>query len=194
MTLAISSPVAPPPAQFTPDELLAMPDAVNYELVDGRLVERHMGLESSEVAVRVLLLLGPHVVGKGVGRLFGADAGYRCFPDDPAKVRTPDLSFIRTGRLPGERAPAGHCPIAPDLAVEVVSPNDLMYEVDDKVLEYLGAGVALVWVVNPRTRTVRVHRPRESPLGPISLLGGTDAIGGEDVIPGFSCPVAEFFG
>ena len=81
-----------------------------------------------------------------------------CFPDAPAKVRKPDASFIRRGRLPGEALPDGFCPIPPDVAAEVVSPNDLAYEVDEKVGEWLRAGVRLVWVINPRARIVAVHR------------------------------------
>jgi Uma2 family endonuclease len=178
---------------FTPEDLLRMDDGVNYELVDGKLVERHMGMESSEIAARILLLIGMFLRDRRLGRLFGADASYQCFPDSPSKVRKPDVSFIRTDRLPGGRTPTGHCPVPPDLAVEVISPGDLSYEVEEKVTEYLVAGIPLVWVVHPPTRTVRVHRPRSSPRGPISELAGDDTIDGEDVLPGFSCKVSEFF-
>jgi Uma2 family endonuclease len=186
--------IANPGSLFTPDDLLRMEGAVNYELVDGKLVERHMGMESSEIAARVVLLVGMFLRAQSIGRLFGADAGYQCFPNSPRKVRKPDVSFIRAGRLPGDRAPAGHCLIAPDLAVEVISPGDLAYEVEEKVAEYLQAGVPLVWVVNPPTRTVRIHRPKSSPRGPVAELSGDDAITGEDILPGFSCKVSEFFG
>ena len=179
---------------FTPDDLLHMEDAVNYELVDGKLVERHMGMESSEVALRIALLIGMFLRDHKLGKLFGADAGYQCFADAPNKVRKPDVSFIQSGRLPGERTPTGHCPIPPDFAVEVVSPGDLAYEVEEKVAEYLQAGVKLVWVVNPPTRTVRALRPKSSPRGPIAEFSGDDEISGEDVLPGFACKVSEFFG
>src|SRR4051794_13564335 len=152
------------PATVTPEDLLTMPDAVNYELVDGRLVERNMGMESSEIAIRIALLLGTFLRGHPLGRLFGADASYRCFPTAPGKVRKPDVSFIRTSRLPGGRAPRrGHCSIPPDLAVEVVSPDDEATELDQKVDEYLTAGVPLVWLVWPESRTVVVYRQPSSP-------------------------------
>ena len=183
-----------PQKVFTPEDLLAMPDAVSYELVDGNLVERNMGMESSEIAARILGLLSAFLRGHPGGHVFGADAGYQCFRDAPRMVRKPDLSFIRAGRLAGEKSPKGHCMIPPDLAVEVVSPNDFADEVEEKVAEYLGAGVPLVWVVYPPTQTVRVHRPRSSPLGSVSDLADADSITGEDVLPGFSCPVREFFG
>jgi Uma2 family endonuclease len=193
MTLA-TAPPASPPARFTPDDLLNLPDAVNYELVDGQLVERHMGMESSLVAAIVIGEIRQFLKQQPIGLVFGADASYRCYPDAPDKVRKPDVSFIRNGRLPGDRVPKGHCPIAPDLAVEVVSPNDLAYELDEKVAEYQAAGVPLVWVVNPAIRRVRIHRPATAPLGSIAELTANDVITGEDVLPGFRCPVREFFG
>lgn len=183
----------PTAAAITPEDLLALPDGVRFELVDGRLVERHMGMESSWIAARIIALLSGFTAGRRLGLLFGADAGYQCFPDDPSRVRKPDVSFIRAGRLPGDRPPAGHCPVPPDLAVEVISPNDLAYEVEEKVAEYLAAGVPRVWVVHPPTRTVRIHRPRSSPLGPVAGLTDADTITGEDIVPGFTCPVKEFF-
>jgi Uma2 family endonuclease len=178
---------------FTPDDLLRMEDAVNYELVDGKLVERHMGMESSEIAARIVLLIGMFLRSESIGRLFGADASYQCFLKAPKKVRKPDVSFIRSERIPGGQLPTGHCSFRPDLAVEVISPGDLAYEVEEKVAEYLEAGVPLVWIVNPPTRTVRIHRPKSSPGGPIAELSGDDTITGEDVLPGFSCKVSEFF-
>ena len=178
---------------YTPEELLELPDSVNYELVEGRLVERNMGMESSEIAARIVFVLALFMQERRLGRLFGADASYRCFPNAPAMVRKPDVSFVKAGRLPGDRAPAGHCPIPPDLAVEVVSPGDLAYEIEEKVAEYIRAGVPLVWVVYPPTRTVRVHRPATSPLGVVSELSAKDTISGEDVLPGFSTPVGAFF-
>jgi Uma2 family endonuclease len=182
-----------PASTVTPEELEAMPDSVDFELVDGKLVERHMGLESSEIAARIIILIGIFLRDHRLGRLFGADAAYRCFPDVPDKIRKPDVSFIRNGRLPGDQTPTGYCPIYPDLAVEVISPGDLAYEVDEKVAEYLKVGVRLVWTVHPPTRTVRIHRPRSAPAGPISELAGSDTVTGEEVLPGFSCNVAGFF-
>src|SRR4051812_17905921 len=140
------------PVQITPEELLTLPDAINYELVDGRLVERHMGMESSKVGARILGIIALFLGESPRGHLFGADAGYQCFDFAPRQVRKPDVSFIRFGRLPQEQVPKGHCPIPPDLAVEVISPGDLADEVEEKVSEYLRANVPLVWVVHPPTR------------------------------------------
>src|SRR3954469_6764848 len=122
--------------EFTPEDLLNLPDNVSYELVDGKLVERHTGFESSEIAARILGLLWMFLKDHKLGRLAGADGSYQCYPDAPGKVRKPDVSFIRFGRLPGDKSPQGHCLIHPDLAVEVVSPGDEFYAVEKKVAEY----------------------------------------------------------
>jgi len=107
----------------------------------------------------------------------------------PNTVRRPDVSFIRLGRLPREELPKGHCTLAPDLPVKVVSPNELVYELDQKIGEYLEAGVRLVWVVHPDARTVEIHRPDS----PGTILRENDELSGEDVLPGFRCAVRDLF-
>ncbi|MBI3468925.1 MAG: Uma2 family endonuclease [Planctomycetes bacterium] len=175
--------------RITPQDLLDMPDSKDFELVGGELVERNMGWKASWVGGRLHRWLGNYTEERGIGRVAPADASYQCFPNAPGKVRKPDASFITFERLPPEREPEGHCTVAPDLAAEVVSPNDLYYEVEEKVAEYLEAGVRLVWVVNPATRSVRVHR-RD---GTITDLEENDELTGEDVIPGFRCRVGDLF-
>jgi len=175
--------------RYTPEDLLAMPDGDRYELVNGELVERHMGWKSSWVGGRLFLHLSAFLETNPLGQAAPADASYQCFPDAPGKVRKPDVSFIRRERLPPMEELEGHCRIAPDLAVEVISPNDLYTEVDDKVEEYLAAGVRLVWVINPATRTVRVQRAD----GAGAFLREADELSGEDVVPGFRCSVRALF-
>lgn len=173
----------------TPEELLKMPDGDLYELVDGELVERHMGCESSWIGCRLCGVLSTFCDSHQSGWVLGADASFQCFPDSPGKVRKPDGSFIRLGRLANEKIPTGHCPIAPDLAIEVVSPHDSYSEVEEKVDEYLAAGVLLVWVIDPPTRTVRVHRH----IGSLTDLGLTDELNGEQVLPGFRLSLSDLF-
>jgi Uma2 family endonuclease len=173
----------------TPEDLLAMPDGDKYELVNGELVERNMGWNSSWVGGRLFFYLTAFLEANPIGRAAPADASYQCYPDAPGKVRRPDVSFIRANRLPAEQDREGHCRIAPDLVVEVASPNDLYYEVEDKVAEYLAAGVRLVWVVNPPTRTIRIHRAD----GTQGYLREADELNGEDVVPGFRCRGAALF-
>jgi len=187
------NPVAKRPRLYEPEDLLALPDAVQYELVDGILVEREMGSESSLIAVQIILLLGQFLRGKKLAHVFGADAGYQCFPDAPKKLRKGDVSVVLYGRFPDEKVPKGHTLIAPDLIVEVVSPRDLAEVVEAKVLEYLSAGVRLVWIVYPATRTVRIRRRVHAATGPTTELATTDSISGEDVLPGFTCRVSDFF-
>src|SRR5438552_1230645 len=105
--------LAPAKTRFTPDDLERLPDAVNYELVNGQLVERHMGFESSIIAGIVLTLLNSFVRPKRLGFVGGADSAFQCFPDDPDKIRKPDVCFVSRGRLPGERPPPGYIRVAP---------------------------------------------------------------------------------
>src|SRR5216683_149243 len=103
------------PTLYSPEDLLTMPDGDLYELVDGHLVERNMGAWSSYVGSRLHRLIGNFCEENGVGWYWAADASYQCFLSRPRLVRKPDVSFIRVGRLPGEKAPEGHIRIAPDL-------------------------------------------------------------------------------
>jgi Uma2 family endonuclease len=171
----------------TPEDLLRLPDDRAYELVDGQLVEKQMGMKSSRVATRLCYQLEAFLERQPAGWVVG-EGTYQCFPDAPNRVRRPDVSFIRFGRLPDEELPDGHCPIAPDIAAEVVSPHDTHSEVSAKIEEYLAAGVALVWIINPDTRTVLVYREEGNT---VAFLHENDELTGESVLPGFRCRVAE---
>ncbi len=172
---------------LTPEDFLAIPDGNNYELVDGRLVERGMGSWAGFVAGQLFSLIVEYKSGKRLGLVLNPEVSYQCFQGN--RVRKPDLSFIKTGRLPDDRVPEGHIRIAPDLAVEVVSPTDIQYDVDRKVAEYLEAGVPLVWVINPDVRVVFVYRAD----GSISGVREGGELDGEAAVPGFRCRVADLF-
>lgn len=179
-----------PTKTYSPEDLLRMPDGDRYELVNGQLVERNMSLWSSYVAGQASRRLGNYAFDHRSGWVLPEGTSYQCFPDEPNKVRKADVSFIRLDRLSlAQATEEGHVPIAPDLAVEVMSPNDLAYEVDEKVQDYLRAGVTLVWVINPHARTVKVHR-RE---GAGTILGENAELSGEEVVPGFRCRVSDLF-
>ncbi len=173
----------------TPEELLRIPDGDRFEVVDGHLVERAMGARSSLIAANLIEFLSVHAKANRLGRVFATDCGYQCFPGQPNRLRYPDCSFIAHGRLPGDQPPEGHVHIAPDLIVEVVSPNDLAYDVEQRIEDYLRAGVRLMWVVYPPTRRVMVFRAG----GNVSRLTETAELSGEEVLAGFRCPVAEIF-
>ena len=150
------------PSLLEPDELLQLPDGDSYELVDGRLEEKKMGAESNEIAGRLFGNIYSYVRMHRLGHLFMAETGFQCFPLRPKLVRKPDVAFVASGRFADEQSPKGHIVIVPDLAVEAVSPNDTYDEVDVKVGEYLRAGVRLVWIVSPATKTVLVRRPNKT--------------------------------
>ena len=175
--------------RYTPEDLLNMPDGHRYELINGQLVERNMGAESSRVAMLVNTKLQHFAESHGLGLVWGPDCGYQIFGDDANRLRYADGSFVRRGRLPGDVSPPGHMRIAPDLALEVVSPNDLAWEVQAKVVDWLAAGVKLLWVLYPDTRSVHVYRPDGGELH----LRPDDELSGGTVIPGFSCRVADCF-
>ena len=174
---------------FTPEDLLSMPDNKLYELVDGHPVEKKIGVESAWIGGEVLAILRNFCREHTLGDVFPADTGYQCFPFAPNLVRKPDVSFVSRGRFPGDELPRGNGRLAPDLAVEVVSPNDTYYEVEQKVQEYLRAGVRQVWVINPPTQAVRIHRPG----GSLTDLSADQELSGEDIVPGFRCPVSALF-
>jgi Uma2 family endonuclease len=182
--------LAEAPPRTTPEQLLNLPNQAVLELVESVLVEKNVSIESSRIEGQAYNLLS-HAAESGNFVVFPASLGYRCFPDDPDKVRRPDVTVIRGQRLRelgGEDR--GYMPIVPDLAVEVVSRHDTVYEVTEKVREYLAAGFGLVWVMNPESRTVEVHAAGEKPV----LLSADDEITAKTALPGFGCKVAELFG
>lgn len=124
-----------------------------------------------------------------LGTVTGSDASFQCFEDEPLQVRRPDVAFLAQGRLPIEELARGHVTVVPDLAVEVVSPNDYVYELNKKVQEYLRAGVRLVWVIDPENRTLVVHRANRT----LTEFLPNDELSDEDVIPGFRCLVQDLF-
>ena len=178
--------------KMTARDLMLLPDGggKRYELVEGELREMvPAGARHGRVAANLTILLGQHVRTQRLGIVLAAETGFR-ISRDPDTVRAPDVSFVSKERVPPEGLPEGYWDLAPDLAVEVVSPSDTAAEVQAKVQAWLEAGVRLVWVVYPGTRFVVVY----GSLREISTLTATDALSGGDVVPGFSCSVGEIFG
>ncbi len=173
--------------RYKPEDLLAMPDGECYELVRGQLVERNMGFESGWVGSRLLIRLGRYCEEHQLGDVLQSEVGYQCFPHEPGLVRKPDASFIRRGRLPGGTLPKGWAKFPPDLAVEVVSPNDSSDDLEEKLADYERAKIPLIWVISLASRTVMVYRAD----GTVSRLHENDELSGEAIIPGFRCPIRE---
>jgi len=175
----------PPP--LTPDDLLEMPDGEHYELIDGIPKEKSKGAESDEIAMSIGTSIIAFVRQHRLGHVYGSQTGFRCFQKN--KVRKPDIAFVANGRLKDNESPKGDIDIAPDLVIEVVSPNDTYEEVADKIRDYKLAKVKLIWVVSPETKTVLIRRLD----GTCVELDETGMLSGEDVLPGFTCPVTELF-
>jgi Uma2 family endonuclease len=172
---------------MTPRELLEMPDGINYELVDGSLLERNASNLSSFVAMELGSRLRDHAKQHQLGHVFGPDMGYRCFPGKPNKVRRPDVSFLRGSQIGADFFESGYADVPPALAVEVVSPTDLAEDLQLRLKEYLTAGVQLVWIIYPGARTARVVGLD----GSSADLGEDDPLSGRDVLPGFACRVGD---
>ncbi len=169
------------------EEFEAMPLEGTWELVDGEMVELTPSANRSGwIAGQIAFLLEAHVRATNAGWVFPAEVGFILF-DDRATVRSPDAAFVRRDRLPD--LTDSFVPVAPDLAVEVLSPTDRMADALGKVSMYLQAGVQLVWLVNPAEQSVTVFRPDASPKS----VQAPGTIFGEPVLPGFSVPVADFF-
>lgn len=180
-------PSMPQPATLmSADELLHLHlPHKRTELVRGVLVVREpAGSTHGRVAMSLGVELGVHVKRTGAGVAFAAETGFK-LASNPDTVRAPDVAFVRRDRLPPAQA-TGFADLAPDLAVEVLSPEDRPGEVLAKVGDWLSAGTRLVWVVDPWRRLARVYRED----GSESVIAADGVLDGEDVLPGFSCPLA----
>ncbi|HEX7051165.1 MAG TPA: Uma2 family endonuclease [Longimicrobiales bacterium] len=169
-------------------ERLPEEDAYRIELVRGRMVrEPRPAALHGWVLWQLARRLGTHIDEHRLGFFF-IDIGV-ILSREPATVRGRDLVFVAAERLPSGPPPRGFLDLAPDLCVEIVSPSNTAAGVHEKVLEYLGAGTRLVWVVHPTKRTVAEYRsPRD-----VRVTGAGDALDGDDVVPGFRLPVAAIF-
>ena len=177
-------------ALVTEDELFRMPDeGKQYELVRGVLkVGEPPGARHGSVAMLLGARIAQHALANRLGVVFAAETGF-VLARDPDTVRAPDVAFVRKDRIPAGGPGPKYFDGAPDLAVEVLSPDDTVYEVEEKVEEYLAAGAGAVWVVNPKHRRVTVYRLDAAPR----VLGERDALEGDDLVPGFRCEVREIF-
>lgn len=156
------------------------------ELVRGRIVReppanfRH-GQVDSRLAYRIRRWVDEHGLGEVV-----TNVGF-VLSERPATVRGPDIAFVSRERIPAEVAPTGFARFMPDLAVEILSPSNTASDVQEKVLEYLEAGVRLIWIVDPRHRRATVYRSRSD----IRLLSEEDHLDGDPVLPGFTVALSE---
>ena len=186
VTTQPAAPTAPAPL-LTAAELLALPDDdYRYELVRGKLIRMPPpGSRHGRTVVRVASRLDQFVDERQLGTVF-ADSGY-LLEWGPDTVRAPDISFISAARLPPDQVPAGYPTLAPDLAVEVLSPSERPGARREKLWDYFTAGTRLVWEIDPAQRTITVYRS----VHDRTTLAATDELTGAEVLPGFACRVGE---
>jgi Uma2 family endonuclease len=152
------------------------------ELVRGELIVREPpGYRHGAVTAQLTTALMNHVVPRDLGQVVAGDVGFT-LSRGPDTVRGPDVAFIKRGRVP-RPLPSAYAELAPDLAVEILSPSDRSRETLAKVADWLNAGTRLVWVIDPARRQARVYRQD----GTLSAVESEESLDGEDVLPGFSC-------
>jgi Uma2 family endonuclease len=191
MTQRYTPRMAGSPTQLlTAEDLFELPDhGGRNELVRGALREMSPGSpQSSEISVLIAAALLGFVRPRSLGAVFGENAGF-IISRNPDTVRAPDASFVRAERLPSKDEQQFFLPLAPDLVVEVVSPSDRMRDVNDKIHEYLDAGVRLVWLVEPRAKRITVYLPDRT----ARTLDACATLDGGAVLPGFSLPLTDLF-
>ncbi|MEK7866322.1 MAG: Uma2 family endonuclease [Planctomycetota bacterium] len=173
----------------TAEELLQAGDIGPCELIRGEVVFMPPpGIEHGDFVSEINARVRSFVIRRKLGRVVAGDAGF-LLARDPDTVRGPDVAFIHRSRIPKAGLPKGYFEGAPDLAIEVVSPEDRWSEVEEKVREFISAGARLVWVFNPSTRAVHVYRID----GSVTRLTERDSVKGEDVLPGFSLSLRLLF-
>ena len=174
---------------MTAHDLWLLPGSgVRRELVRGEVIEiMPPGGQHGAIAVVLAMLLRLWAKQTGGGYV-GVEAGYT-LAHNPDTVRGPDVSYVRAERIPATGVPEGFWELAPDLAVEVVSPSETAEEVREKVLDFLHAGTPLVWTIYPRTREVIIHTPD----GVARTYGLGDTLAFSEILAGFDCSVAELF-
>lgn len=159
------------------------------ELIDGEISEMAPSRPiNAVIAVRLSAALLRYADDHEAGYVTGADGGYVLGEDT---VLIPDAAFIAKSRHP--ELTGNLFPVAPDLAVEVVSPGKRERQVWNKVRKYLGAGTKMVWVIYPDDKTIDVHHPTEDGGVLTHTLGISDTLRGGEALPGFSLAVADVF-
>ena len=156
-----------------------------YEIVNGQLEEKDMaGARHGGVGMRLGARLVLHAEAHRLGEVYGVDTTFKI----GANERIPDLAFVTAARLP-DREPSGSWQMAPDLAVEIVSPTDIYEKVVIKAQEYLAAGVKQVWVISPEAKYIAIYRSMKD----IAIFLEDEILECEDLLPGFRCPLREIF-
>ena len=189
-TLETPEIVTPEKKVWTDAAFMALPDnGCHYEVVNGELIDMgNSGAKHGYIAVILSSALFAVVMAQKLGALFDSSTAFKM---KNGNKRSPDISFFAKDRLQKlEDLPVGFLDGSPDLAIEILSPTNTIEEIDDKLVEYFENGARLVWVINPSQHHVLVYRSAQEPD---RLLKSADSLDGEDVVPGFTFPVADLF-
>lgn len=179
-----------PRTLLTAGDLAAMPDdGRRFELLDGQLVEvAPSNPVHNWILVNLVAPLAVYVRAGRLGFLMGGDTGIY-LRRNPDRVRAPDVCFFAASKFPEGRPPSSYTDIIPDFVVEIVSPSATAADVQQKIEEWLAAGVGLVWAVYPTTRSIAVYRG----LADVRVCQESEILDGDPVFPEFTLPVAGLF-
>lgn len=175
---------------WTDEEFMALAkDGHRYEIVNGELIDMgNSGALHGYICSLLVAALASYVLSKKLGVILDSSTAFKM---KSGNRRSPDISFFSKERLQGmTELPTGFLEGAPDLAVEILSPGNTVEEIETKITEYFDNGARLVWVISPTQHYILVYRCAQEPD---RLLKSVDSLDGEDVIPGFTLPVAELF-
>ncbi len=175
---------------MTADELIRLPRGqFRYELINGELKTMSpSGHTHGRVTMRLSAPLAQFVWDNQLGEVYGAEAGFK-LTSNPDTVLAPDIAFVAASRVNALTDVKGYWPGAPDLAVEVLSPDETSRKVKTKVGQWFEFGTRQVWTVDPALRTVTVYRsPSDS-----KVFSGSEKLDGNDILPGFRIELARLF-
>ncbi len=164
---------------------LAFDDDLDYEIVDGQKEVKMAGARHGRIGARLIFKLEGYLEQNPIGGVYISNTTFQI----GASERMPDVSFVSAARIPEEGMPSSKWEIPPDLAVEVISPNDVWEKVNDKVREYFAAGVQQVWLVSQQGQQVMIY---DSPTQ-IRVVTADEDLTSETLLPGFKCRVADLF-
>lgn len=176
------------PPVMTGEELYELGSMQRMELVEGQIkIMPPTGFKHGRVESKTTRLLGNFVEKHQLGETQGGEVGVYT-RRDPDTVRGADVLFISSQRLQQVKSES-YLDVAPELIVEVLSPNDRWLDVEQKLEEYFAIGVDRVWIADPMRQTLRIYTAHNE----FTILQESDTVKDEAILPGFECKVAEFF-
>lgn len=171
--------------RLTDEELMSLPDdGFKHEYVDGEVTSVAVTGLHEDIGAILMYFLTPYAL--KVGRIYGSSVGCRM---RDGNIRVPDVSVMRSDRLPGGRSPNGFLEGAPDLCVEIISPSESRPDMFRKISEYFDSGARQVWHVFPESRKIAVYSLTDE----VRVYEADDEITGGEIVPGFHCRVADLF-